>query len=230
MPEVPTLPNVWAARTVAVVGLVAASPALLLGALSIRLSSPGPVLFKARRVGLDGAEFTMLKLRTMHVGAPHAGAITASADPRVFPAGRWLRRLKIDEIPQLVNVARGDMAFFGPRPESPAIVAKDYKPWMLETLSVRPGIVGPGSLGYFEEEADLPEDAQEAEDYYVEVLLPRKLARDLVFVRAASTRYRLELLVRTALGVLGLDVLTARARAREDALAQELKDSLESAS
>jgi lipopolysaccharide/colanic/teichoic acid biosynthesis glycosyltransferase len=172
----------------------------------------------------------MLKLRTMHVSAPEAGVITTGADPRVFPAGKWLRRLKIDEIPQLVNVARGEMAFFGPRPEAPAIVANDYKPWMRETLKVRPGIVGPGSLGYFEEEAELPENARETEDYYIRVLLPRKLARDLVFVRTASTRYRAELLVRTVLGVLGLVTLTARVRAREDALAQELLYDLEQAS
>ncbi len=122
-------------RLVAAVGLVASAPFMVVAGIAIRLSSPGPVIFRATRVGKGGMLFTMYKLRTMHAGAAAQGTITGSADPRIFPAGRWIRRLKLDEVPQLVNVTAGQMAFVGPRPEAPEVVDNNYLPWMLETLS-----------------------------------------------------------------------------------------------
>lgn len=209
-------------RGIALVGLAVTSPAVAVAAVAIRLSSPGPIVYRAERVGRGGRHFTMLKLRTMHVNSEHLGQITGGQDPRVFAAGRVLRRLKLDEVPQLVNVARGEMGFIGPRPESAAIVETHYLPWMRETLQMPPGIVGPGSLWYFEQEAALPADASEAEAYYVETLLPRKLARELVFVRRPTWAHRCELVARTLLGIVGLGRLMEASRVREDGEAERL--------
>lgn len=184
--------------------LVLSAPLLLPAALAIKWSSPGPLLYRATRAGVEGEPFDMLKLRTMHVGDGSGGRITAREDPRVFAAGRVLRRTKLDEVPQLVNVIRGDMSLVGPRPEDITIVREHYTAWMLESLRVRPGVTGPGSLNYFADESDLPADPAEAERQYLTRLLPRKVALELVYVRNESTSYYLELIVRTALGIAGV--------------------------
>jgi lipopolysaccharide/colanic/teichoic acid biosynthesis glycosyltransferase len=182
------------------VALVIALPVLALAAAGIRATSPGPVLYRASRVGRLRRPFLMYKLRTMHV-APHAAeggsAITAPGDTRVFRFGHWLRRAKLDELPQLLNVLRGDMSIIGPRPEDPRLVAAHYAPVHLETLAVRPGLSSPGSLyGYTHGDALLSPERPEGS--YAERLLPVKLALDLVYVRRASLRYDLTLVVRTA--------------------------------
>lgn len=209
-------------RAIAFLGLVATAPFLAVAAAVIRLTSPGPVVYRAARVGRGTVPFTMYKLRTMHLDSARLGSLTSGADPRIFPAGRWLRRLKLDEVPQLVNVARGEMAFVGPRPEAPDILEAHYRPWMFETLRVAPGITSPGSLVYFQEEALLPSEPQEAMRVYAEVLLPRKLARDLVLVRRYTTAYQLELVARTLLGIVGLDRLARRRQAQEEAQARAI--------
>jgi lipopolysaccharide/colanic/teichoic acid biosynthesis glycosyltransferase len=182
--------------------LVAAAPVLLAAAAAIRLASPGPVLYRAARVGRGRRPFTMYKLRTMHVarrGAPAkiaASAITAPDDPRVFPVGALLRRTKIDELPQLLNILRGDMAIVGPRPEDPRLVADHYGPLGLATLEVRPGLTSPGSVWYYgSAEGTLAED--DPERHYVESVLPLKLALDLVYVQRSSWHYDLALIGRT---------------------------------
>jgi lipopolysaccharide/colanic/teichoic acid biosynthesis glycosyltransferase len=143
----------------------------------------------------------MYKLRTMHV-APRAGEaagspITAPRDSRVFRFGHWLRRAKLDELPQLFNVLRGDMSIIGPRPEDPRLVAAHYAPVHLETLAVRPGLSSPGSL-YSYTHGDVLLSAERPEGSYAELLLPVKLALDLVYVRRASLPYDLALVARTA--------------------------------
>jgi len=209
-------------RILAGFGLAAASPVLALAGAAIKASSSGPVLFRACRVGLYGRRFTMFKLRTMHRRPVSVARITGGRDPRVFPAGRWLRRFKVDELPQLVNVVRGDMALVGPRPEDPAIVAEHYSPLMLETLSVLPGLTSPGSLSYFADERSLPDDAEKAERLYVSVLLPHKIALDLVYVRHRSWRYDVELVVRTVASMAGLSTLFRRRQEWERAEAGRL--------
>ena len=102
------------------VALVVAAPVLAVAAIGIRLAGPGPILYRAQRLGRQRRPFTLYKLRTMRVGQPYSSAITANGDPRVFPFGAWLRRAKLDELPQLFNIVRGDMAIVGPRPEDPA--------------------------------------------------------------------------------------------------------------
>lgn len=213
-------------RILAVIGLVLTSPLTAVACVVIRVASPGPALFRAQRVGQNGVEFTMLKLRTMHVAAS-GSSITAGRDPRVFRAGRALRALKIDELPQLVNIVRGEMAFVGPRPEAPDVVSRHYQPWMHETLEVPPGIVGPGSLGYYYEEDLLPDDSVEAAEIYATTLLPRKLARDLVFVRRRTLGYQLELVLRTLMRIAHLDGWLQGFREREDAAAMEILGQVE---
>ncbi len=210
-------------RFTALLSLAAFSPVLALAALAIKVSSRGPILFRASRIGLGGRPFTMYKFRTMHQRQTGAGArITPSEDVRVFLAGRWLRRFKIDELPQLANVIWGQMALVGPRPEDPSIVEEHYTPFMLETLRVLPGLTSPGSLAYYAAEASLPDDPFEAERVYIAELLPRKIALDLVYVRNRSWRYDAELVARTTASMVGLHGLFAGHRAWEQGEAERL--------
>jgi lipopolysaccharide/colanic/teichoic acid biosynthesis glycosyltransferase len=128
---------------IALVALLVLSPVLLVAALAIKLGSRGPVVYRQRRVGLHGEEFELLKLRTMVEGSDPVGIGTAVArdDPRVTAAGRILRRSSLDELPNLVNVLRGELAIVGPRPTIPAQV-KDYTPRQHRRHEVRPGITG----------------------------------------------------------------------------------------
>jgi lipopolysaccharide/colanic/teichoic acid biosynthesis glycosyltransferase len=125
------------------VGLAIASPALALASAAIKLEDGGPILYRQRRVGLNGQEFELVKLRTMEVGAEHKGAGYAvnEGDPRITRVGRLLRRLSIDEIPQLWNVVRGEMSFIGPRPTL-AYQVERYTPRQRRRLEVRPGVTG----------------------------------------------------------------------------------------
>jgi lipopolysaccharide/colanic/teichoic acid biosynthesis glycosyltransferase len=139
--------------TVAVVALVLSLPVLLAAVLAVKATSPGPALFRQRRVGRDGQPFTILKLRTMvadaearrddvlHLNEADGPLFKISADPRVTPVGRLLRKLSVDELPQLVNVVRGDMSLVGPRPALPSEVA-EWAPELHHRLLVRPGITG----------------------------------------------------------------------------------------
>jgi lipopolysaccharide/colanic/teichoic acid biosynthesis glycosyltransferase len=128
---------------IAVIALVVLSPFIAIAAIAIKLGSRGPVLYRQRRVGSGGAEFEMLKLRTMVAGSDPigVGTIVARRDPRVTRAGRFLRRTSLDEIPNLVNVLRGEMAIVGPRPTIPAQVAA-YTPRQRRRHEVLPGITG----------------------------------------------------------------------------------------
>jgi lipopolysaccharide/colanic/teichoic acid biosynthesis glycosyltransferase len=128
---------------IAALALIILSPLLLAAAIAIRLGSRGPVIYRQRRVGLDGMEFELLKLRTMEQGSDPVGVgkVVARDDPRVTGAGRFLRRTSLDEIPNLVNVLRGEMAIVGPRPTIPAQVAA-YTPFQHRRHEVRPGLTG----------------------------------------------------------------------------------------
>lgn len=175
--------------------LIVLLPVLLAAAVAVRLSSEGPVFYRANRVGVGGRPFTMLKFRTMHVN--HGGhVITAQNDPRVFPVGAVLRKTKIDELPQLLNVLVGQMSIVGPRPEDPKIVDEHYTELQRETLNVRPGLSSPGSLYYYAYGEQLL-DTDDPERAYVERLLSVKLALDLVYVREASLAYDVNVILRT---------------------------------
>ena len=136
------LPRV-ADLVIAGIGLILAAPALLTCAIAIKLDSPGPVIYRSRRCGLHGQEFDLFKLRTMKVGSDPVGVGTPvfAGDARVTRAGHFLRRFSLDELTNLVNVVRGEMAIVGPRPTLPAQVA-DYTPHQRRRLDVKPGLTG----------------------------------------------------------------------------------------
>ncbi len=178
------------------IALIVVAPLLAVLAIGIRLAGPGSVLYRAARVGRDSRPFTMYKLRTMRIGNPSSSVITAHGDPRVFPLGRLLRRLKLDELPQLVNILRGEMSIVGPRPEDPSMVERFYAPFHYKSFAVLPGLTSPGSIyAYTHGEAQL--DAHDAERSYGEQLLPVKMALDLVYVRNVSVGYDIALIGRT---------------------------------
>jgi len=160
---------------IAAVALVVLSPVLLIAAVAIKLGSRGPVIYRQRRVGLGGREFELLKLRTMVQGSDPVGVgtVVPRDDPRVTAAGRFLRRASLDEIPNLVNVLRGEMAIVGPRPTIPAQV-KDYTPRRHRRHEVRPGLTGWAQV---QGRAGIPwEERIELDVEYVE---RRSLALDL---------------------------------------------------
>jgi len=180
-------------------GLIILSPIFALIALLIRLTSPGPVFYRARRVGQGGREFTLYKFRSMVADADRRGpGITAAGDPRVTSIGRVLRRTKLDELPQLWNVLRGDMSLVGPRPEDPRYVAL-YTPEQRRVLDVRPGITSLASIEYRNEEAVL--HGPDWEQHYIHEVMPAKLAIDLRYVQRATLFTDLLIILRTLLAL-----------------------------
>lgn len=126
----------------AIAGLVILSPLLLVIGLAVKLQDGGPIFYRAPRIGKDGRPFRLYKFRTMVVDADRRGpGITSNGDTRVTPVGRWLRRTKLDELPQLINVVRGEMSLVGPRPELPVLVER-YQPWQHQRFVVPQGITG----------------------------------------------------------------------------------------
>ena len=165
---------------VAAMGLVLLSPLFVLLAIWIKLDSRGPVFYRAERVGKGGRLFRMYKFRGMLDGPAQIGpGITARGDPRVTQAGRFLRGAKLDELPQLLNVLRGEMSLVGPRPEDRRYVAL-YTPEQRRVLSVRPGITSPASIAYRNEEAMLGD--HNVDDLYTRVVMPAKLEMDLAYI------------------------------------------------
>jgi lipopolysaccharide/colanic/teichoic acid biosynthesis glycosyltransferase len=162
------------------VALVIAGPILCLSALAVRLESRGSVFFRQWRVGQNGKPFQVIKLRTMIHGADKQGPkITASGDPRVTRVGRFLRRTKLDELPQLFNVLRYEMSLVGPRPEVPEYTLK-YTLAERKVLDVKPGITGPASVAHINEEQLLASHTDK-EHFYVTTIMRRKLQIDLAY-------------------------------------------------
>ena len=177
------------------VGLLFLSPLFVIVALIVRLSSPGPVFYRAKRAGRGGTEFTLYKFRSMVVDADQQGpGITVAGDPRVTPFGRVLRRSKLDELPQLFNVLRGDMSFVGPRPEDPRYVAF-YTSEQRKALAMRPGITSLASLRYRNEEAVLT--GEDWENRYINEVLPAKLTIDLEYAQNANLWRDIGIILRT---------------------------------
>lgn len=178
------------------VGIVLLSPLLLVAAALVRLSSPGPVLFRQERIGRGFRPFTIYKFRTMVVDAPQLGAaITWGDDPRITPVGRFLRRTKLDELPQLFNVLRGDMSLVGPRPEVPRYVEM-FREDFADILAVRPGITDLASITY-RNESEILGRARDPQAEYVERILPDKIRLAKEYRRRSSVLFDLFLIVRT---------------------------------
>ncbi len=174
--------------------LLISAPFWVLIAIGVKLSDPGPVFFVARRAGLNGVPFGMFKFRTMRARA--GSRIAARNDSRVFRFGAFLRRTKLDEIPQLLNILRGEMAFVGPRPEDLSIVEEFYTAQDRETLKVLPGLISPGTLYYW---AHVELDSANPEGAYVSGPLQKKLDLDRVYIANRTLRSDLGLIIKTAI-------------------------------
>jgi len=180
--------------------LIVTFPFLIAIMAAIKLDSPGPVLFRGRRVGVGGKEFDILKFRTMVHRAPSLGpTVTRKSDDRITRVGKFLRNYKLDEIPQLLNVLRGEMSLVGPRPEDPKYVAY-YTPEQREVLSVRPGIASPAAVRFRHEEAILADvPADQLDRIYLQEMLPEKIALDLDYVKDNSLILDIRILIQAVL-------------------------------
>lgn len=184
----------------ALIGLIVLSPLLLLLAIGVGITSGLPILFRQRRVGQSGRLFTILKFRTMVAGAEKAGpGITAAGDSRITPIGKFMRKLKLDELPQLWNVAVGDMSLVGPRPELPRYVAK-YTPDQRRVLDLKPGVTDLATIEFRNEE-ELLSTAGDTESFYLKHCVPRKIELNLVYAARATVWSDIVIIVRTLLGV-----------------------------
>lgn len=177
-------------------GLLILSPLMLIVAIWIKLDSPGPVFYRQIRVGRYGTDFRIFKFRSMRIGSDKGSLITVGGhDARITRSGYFIRKTKIDELPQLINVFIGDMSLVGPRPEVRHYV--DY--WtkeQLHVLDVRPGITDPASIRY-RNENELLEQAKDPEKYYIEVIMQDKLKLYLQYVAEQSFWYDIKLIFQT---------------------------------
>jgi lipopolysaccharide/colanic/teichoic acid biosynthesis glycosyltransferase len=191
----------------AIVFCTAAAPAMVMLALVVKASSRGPFLFRQNRIGKNGEEFPLLKFRTMYSHSENNSGplVTRSGDSRVTPVGRWLRKWKLDELPQFVNVLKGDMSLVGHRPDMlkymETLTGQDRN-----ILYFRPGITSPASLKFCNEEQELAKvPPEEMEQFYVSDLLPQKVRMDLDYAERATFLSDCGILLRTAFLVLGRD-------------------------
>jgi len=185
----------WLERFISACALLAASPVMAIIAAAVWSDDGRPILFKQTRIGMGGNPFTLFKFRTM-LNNRAGSSITASGDRRVTKTGRILRKFKLDELPQLLNVLRGEMSLVGPRPEVPQYVDFQQPIWR-EVLRVRPGITDVATLMYRDEEQILAAFS-DPEQGYREKVLPDKLSLNLAYLQVRSTFRDLKLLVLTA--------------------------------
>ena len=177
-------------------GLLVLSPVLLIVAIWIKLDSRGPVFYRQVRVGYKNKDFRIFKYRSMRIGADKGRLVTIGGrDPRVTRSGYFIRKYKLDELPQLINVFIGDMSLVGPRPEVRHYV--DYwTPEQMRVLDVRPGITDPASIK-FRNENELMGQAENPEEYYIHVIMQEKIKLYLEYVANASFLYDLKLILQT---------------------------------
>lgn len=192
----------------AVAALAVTSPLWLVAAVGIKMDSCGPVFFLQKRVGRGNRDFRIYKFRTMKIDNGSGALITVGGrDSRVTRFGYYLRRFKIDELPQLLNVLKGDMSFVGPRPEVRKYVEM-YSPEQLRVLEVRPGITSPASIKY-RNENEILANAANPEETYIKEVLPDKLKLDLEYINHRSFRHDLQLLFQTLTSLAGFLSKTA---------------------
>lgn len=193
-------------------GLILLSPLFLVIALLIKRDSPGPIFYRQERVGQGGKTFRIHKFRTMHVDAARSGSLTVGSDPRITRTGGWLRRYKLDELPQLIDVFVGSMSIVGPRPEVPRYVEQYPADVRSIVLSVRPGITDFASIEY-RNESEILGRSKDPESTYVREIMPHKLALAERYVRTRSFGVDMLILAKTVLAVFfssekGADNLT----------------------
>jgi len=184
---------------ISLIGLIAISPVLILTALFIKAVSGSPVFYKQERVGLEGRVFKLLKFRTMVTEADKIGtSVTTKNDPRITVVGRFLRRFKLDELPQLINVIKGDMSFVGPRPDVPGFADKLEGEDRI-ILSVRPGITGPATLKYRNEEELLAKQA-DPDKFNAEVIYRDKIRINREYVKNHNFLMDMRYILQTVFG------------------------------
>lgn len=177
-------------------GLLVLSPIFIIVAIWIKLDSPGPVFYRQIRVGRHNKDFRIFKFRSMRVGSDKGSLVTIGGrDPRVTRSGYFIRKFKIDELPQLINVFTGDMSLVGPRPEVRHYV-NYWTPDQMRVLDVRPGITDPASIR-FRNENELLEKAQDPERYYIDVIMQEKIKLYLEYVEKSSFWYDIKLIFQT---------------------------------
>jgi lipopolysaccharide/colanic/teichoic acid biosynthesis glycosyltransferase len=189
-------------RAIGLVLLVLTGPLLIALAIAVRLETRGPALFRASRMGPGGHPFECLKLRTMRANRSDQGpGVTSGSDSRITRIGGLLRRFRLDELPQLWNVVRGQMRLVGPRPEDPRYVDFDL-PYHSEVFTARPGIAGLTQLVYADE-GKLLEGTADPDAHYRQTILPGKVAIDAAYLRHRSTKLDLWILAQTPRAMLG---------------------------
>ncbi|MFM2302657.1 MAG: UDP-glucose:undecaprenyl-phosphate glucose-phosphate transferase [Cyanobacteriota bacterium] len=199
---------------VSVLGLLFLLPLLLILSVAIALPDRGSIFYRAKRIGRGGIPFELYKFRTMVVDADRIGpAITTRGDSRVTPIGRFLRRTKLDELPQLLNVLKGDMSLVGPRPEDPRYVTL-YTPEQCHILDYAPGITSAASLFYRDEEQMLTGD--DWETVYRTKVMPEKIEIDLEYMVSANILTDLNLIFQTVLAMVPKDVDACPVRLKSD--------------
>ncbi|NDJ24214.1 sugar transferase [Nostoc sp. B(2019)] len=185
----------------ALIGIAILLPLFFIIAIWIKLDSPGPVFFRQIRIGRYGREFSIYKFRTMVTKAESIGKqITVANDIRITRSGRFLRKYKLDELPQLFNVVKGEMSFVGPRPEVPKYVAL-YTPEQRRVLEVLPGITDLASIK-FRNESELLKHTANPENVYVREIMPQKLELNMQYIAQISLRFDILIIVRTLLRVI----------------------------
>ncbi len=178
------------------IGLICLSPMLLIVAIWIKLDSPGPVFYRQVRVGRYNKDFRIFKFRSMRIGSDKGSLVTIGGrDPRITRSGYLIRKFKIDELPQLINVLIGDMSLVGPRPEVRHYV-NYWTPEQMHVLDVRPGITDPASIKY-RNENELLEKAEDPEKYYIEVIMQEKIKLYLEYAEKSSFWYDIKLIFQT---------------------------------
>ncbi len=178
-------------------GLVVLSPFFIIIGLLIKVTSKGPIFYRQVRVGLNGREFRIHKFRTMYLDADQRGlALTVGKDPRITSIGHFVRKFKLDEFAQLIDVVQGSMSIVGPRPEVPKYVSLYPTETKVKILAVRPGITDPASV-YFKNESEILESSSDPEKTYIDEILPRKLQYSLEYVENASFQRDIQLILLT---------------------------------
>lgn len=182
-------------------GLILLVPLLLIIAFLIKSESKGPIFFRQSRVGENNVDFKIFKFRTMYIGSDKKGLLTVGdRDPRVTKVGFFLRKFKLDELPQLINVLLGHMSFVGPRPEVRHYV-NYYSESDLNILSVKPGITDYASI-YFRNEVELLKASNDPENYYIDVILPKKITLNKKYIENKNLLIDIKIILKTLLTII----------------------------
>lgn len=183
-------------------GILFLLPFFIIVSILIKLDSHGDIIFKQTRVTKDGREFKIFKFRTMRPDTEKQGQITVGADKRITSIGKFLRKTKLDELPQLFNIVMGDMSFVGPRPEVPKYVAM-YTQEQMEILKVRAGITDYASI-YFSNESEILGEQKEPEKFYIEKIMPYKIKLNKKYIKEAGLLTDIKIIFLTIFKIVGI--------------------------